>query len=133
MPFLHGTDLLSKTIFKGVLCSNDHYETFTSLFYFCTRIFLELRLRLYLNFENLGFLTKSWFFRGGVQGGFRGQTSKKILFCNFLLFWPYFKQGTLLLSAKKKSFNTNFWKLRISIKYGIFDNIQFLKFWDLKF
>ena len=28
---------------------------------------------------------------------------------------------------------SNFWKLRISMKYRIFDNIQFLKFWDLKF
>ena len=28
---------------------------------------------------------------------------------------------------------SNFWKLRISMKYRIFDNIQFLKFWDLRF
>ena len=69
---------------KGVLCKKgmlspenpilrvfyhyDHYETFTSLFYFWKTNILKKSLEFYLDFENLSFLTNFGFSRGVYRG-----------------------------------------------------------------
>ena len=61
MPFLHGTAFFTKNPILRDFLRYDHYETFTSLFYFWKTDILKKKLEFHLNFENSSFLTNFGF------------------------------------------------------------------------
>ena len=83
MPFLHGTAIFTKIPFLRVFLHYDHYETFTSLFYFWKTNILKKSLEFYLDFENLSFLTNFGFSRGAYMGVPGVKIQKNFIIPNF--------------------------------------------------
>ena len=112
MPFLHRTAFFTKIAFLRIFQLYDHYETFTSLFYFWKTNILKKSLEFYLYFENLSFLTNFGFSRGCTWG--------------FLALWSLWNFYIPILLLKdehlKKKFGvlSQFWKFEFFNKFWIF-------------